>query len=418
MIMIQTRKTAACAAAFILALTMRTAGAADGALQQCVANRAATDDFSGVVTVTRNGKPIISLVRGKLAGDDSAAMTLDTRFNLGSASKMFTAVAIGQLIDGGKIRLDDPLGAFVKDLGPETAAVTIRQLLTHSSGLGDFFKPENMGAMLKARTASDLLPLVAHDKPTFPPGSRFAYSNSGFALLGVVIERVSGLSYGEYLAQHIFSPAGMTQTGLDSKPLATLAVGLTAMRMEMAPGRGRGGSGQVLIGPGDSPRVAGRGSDAGGSDAGDRAVPSARPTLHPAPGATEGYGSPAGGLFSTANDLQRFAGAFLDHRLTLAVTAATFTAPHIVSAPAKPDRAERQYGFGFGVGVEDGHRWFGHNGGTLGANTEFAVFPEDRLTISVLVNRDPPMATAMFAYLKRLLFDPSPVASCGAGGDE
>jgi D-alanyl-D-alanine carboxypeptidase len=417
MIMIQSRKTAACAV-FILALAIRTAGATDGTLQQCVAKKAVQDDVSGVVSVTRNGKPIVSVVRGKLAGDDSAAMTLDTRFNLGSASKMFTAVAIGQLIDGGKIQLDDPLGAFVKDLGPETAAVTIRQLLTHSSGLGDFFKPENMTAMLKARTASDLLPLVVHDKPTFPPGSRFAYSNSGFALLGVVIERVSGLSYGDYLAQHVFSPAGMTHTGLDPKPMATLAVGMTAMRMEMTPGRARGGSGPVLIGPGDSPRVAGRGSDAAGSDAGGRAVSSGGPTLHPAPGATEGYGSPAGGLFSTAGDLERFARAFVNHRLTQPVTAATLTAPHIVSAPAKADSPERQYGLGFGVGVEDGHQWFGHNGGTLGANTEFAVFAEDRLTISVLVNRDPPMATAMSAYVKKLLFDPSLVKSCGSGRRE
>jgi D-alanyl-D-alanine carboxypeptidase len=416
--MIQSRKTAACAAVFTLVLATRTAGAANDALQQCVANKATQDDFSGVVSVTRNGKPVVSVIRGKLAGDDSAVITLNTRFNLGSASKMFTAVAIGQLIDAGKIRLDDPIGAFVKDLEPEIGAVTIRQLLTHSAGVGDFFKPENMAAMLKARTASDLLPLVAHDKPGFPPGSRFAYSNSGFALLGVVIERVSGLSYGDYLTRHIFSPARMTHTGLDPNPLATLAVGMTAMRMEMSPGRAREGSGPVLIRPGDSAYVAGRGSDAVGSDPSGRAVSSGRPILHPAPGATEGYGSPAGGLFSTANDLERFARAFLNHRLTHAVTAATLTAPHIVSAPATADRAERQYGLGFGVGGENGHQWFGHNGGTPGANTEFAVFPQDRLTISVLVNRDPPMATAMFAYVKKLLFDPSPVASCSTGGEE
>jgi CubicO group peptidase (beta-lactamase class C family) len=418
MMMIQSRKTAACAAAFMFALVILTAGATDDAVQQCVANKAAQDGFSGAVTVSRNGTQVVSVVRGNLAGDDSTAMTVDTRFNLGSASKMFTAVAIGQLMDAGKIRLDDPIGAFVKGLAPETVAVTIRQLLTHSSGLGDFFKPENMTAMLKARTASDLLPLVAHDTPKFPPGSQFAYSNTGFALLGVVIERVSGLSFGDYLARHIFAPAGMTQTGLDPRPLATLAVGMTAMQMQMTPGPARGGSGLIMIRPVDSPRVAARGSDAVGSDASGQARSSGTPPLHPAPGATEGYGSPAGGLFSTAGDMEKFARAFLSHRLTSAATAATLTAPHIVSASATADRPERHYGLGFGIGVDGGHTWFGHNGGTPGANTEFAVFPEDNLTISVLVNRDPPMATAMFAYVKKLLFDPSLVASCGVGGEQ
>ncbi len=378
------RKTTARAGTLILligtTLTVvfgtHTAAAIDDALQQCLASKAAQDGFSGVIGVTRNDHPLVAIARGKLAGDESSAITPDTRFNLGSASKMFTAVAIGQLIDAGKLRLDDRVGAFVQGLKPETRAVTIRQLLTHSSGLGDFFRPENMAAMLRARTASDLLPLIADEKPAFPPGSRFAYSNSGFVLLGIVLERVSGLSFGDYLAQHIFAPAGMTRTGLDPKPLTTLAVGMTAMRRET--------------------------------------TPSVAPTLSSAPGATEGYGSPAGGMFSTVGDLQRFARALLDHQLTSASTAAALTTSRIVSAPATAGRPERQYGYGFGVGIENGHPWFGHNGGTPGANTEFAVFPDDRLTVAVLANRDPPMATAMFAFVKKLLFDPSLVASCGA----
>ena len=365
---------------FTVVFGTQTAAATYDALQQCVASKAAQNGFSGVIDVTRNDHPLVSIARGKLAGDESSAITPDTRFNLGSASKMFTAVAIGQLIDAGKLHLDDHVGAFVDGLQPETRAVTIRQLLTHSSGLGDFFKPENMAVMLRARTASDLLPLIAREKPAFPPGSRFAYSNSGFVLLGIVLERVSGLSYGDYLAQHILAPAGMTRTGLDPKPLKTLAVGMTAMGREATPG--------------------------------------VAPTLSPAPGATEGYGSPAGGMFSTVGDLQRFARALLDHKLTSASTAAALATPQIVSAPATADRPERQYGYGFGVGIDNGHRWFGHNGGTPGTNTEFAVFPDDRLTVSVLANRDPPMATAMFAYVKRLLFDPSLVANCVAPSEK
>lgn len=411
-------KIAAFAAALMGLAASRPMKATDATLQKCLAEAAEQYNFSGVIAATADGQPIALLARGTLAGPNSARITADTRFNLASASKMFTAVAIGQLIDAGKVRLDDPIGAFVKDLEPETAAVTIRQLLTHSSGLGDFFKPENMTAMLKARTASDLLPLVAHDKPTFTPGSHFAYSNSGFALLGILIERVSGLHYGEYLARKIFAPAGMTETRLDPKPLTTLAVGMTAMQMDRMPSGARGGSESAGIRRDGIPPAGERGADPAPSSAGGRAESGERSVLHPAPGATEGYGSPAGGLFSTAVDLQRFAAALMDHRLTSAVTTAALVAPQILAVPATPAGPERRYGFGFGVGIENRHQWFGHNGGTLGTNAEFAVFPADRLTLSVLSNRDPPMATRMFAYLRKLALDPSLRASCGTSADK
>ena len=167
----------------------------------------------------------------------------------------------------------------------------------------------------------------------------------------------------------------MTDTGPDPKPLAALAVGMTAMGPDMTPG----------------------------------------PVLHPAPGATEGYGSPAGGLFSTAGDMQRFARALQAGRLVSGRTAAALTSPQIVAAPATSSGPGRYYGFGFGVGTWQGQRWFGHNGGTLGANAEFAVFPKERLTLTVLANRDPPMASAMFAYVRALALNPSLRATCQAG---
>lgn len=410
--MIQSRRTAAAVgAALLLALAAWPAWATDAsdAMRRCLAHKAEQGEFSGVVAATERGRPIAFLVRGKLAGDDSAAITAQTRFNLGSASKMFTAVAVGQLIDAGTVRLDAPIGAYVNGLTPEASAVTVRQLLTHSSGLGDFFKPQNMAAMMKGRTARDILPLIAGDKPAFAPGSRFAYSNSGFALLGILIERVSGLGYGDYLARHIFAPAGMTDTGLDPKPLATLAVGMTAHQPGMAAPGSPGGPGLVLVGPDGRAMTPGAGGDA--PDASNRE----KPALHPAPGAVEGYGSPAGGMFSTAVDMQRFAQALLEGRLTRAATTTALTEPQIVAAAATSSGPERRYGFGFGVGTEEGRKWFGHNGGTLGANTEFAVFPEDHLTLTVLSNRDPPMASGMFAYLRKLVLNPSLRATCATG---
>lgn len=430
--MIQSHRTAVVVGlALMLAFAARPAAATDApnALQRCVAAKAEQLDFSGVVAVTERGRPIAFLARGKLAGEGSAAITARTRFNLGSASKMFTAVAVAQLIDAGTVRLDDAIGTFVKGLTPEASAVTVRQLLTHSSGLGDFFEPQNMAAMMKARTASDILPLIAGDKPAFAPGSRFAYSNSGFALLGILIERVSGLSYGDYLARHVFAPAGMIDTGPDPMPLATLAVGMTAHQSGMAPPGPPSGPGLVLIGPDGRAMTPGAGGDAPGAGnppmlrgpdgpalAPDRAAPAGTPALHPAPGAVEGYGTPAGGLFSTAADMQRFAQALLGDRLTRAATTAALTAPQILAAPATSSRPERNYGLGFGVGTEEGRKWFGHNGGTLGANTEFAVFPDEQLTLTVLSNRDPPMASTLFAYLRKLALNPSLQASCETDG--
>jgi len=394
-------------------------------LQACVAAKAAQDNFSGVVAVEERDQPAVFVARGKRAGEESAPIDARSRFNLGSMSKMFTAVAVGQLIDAGKVRLDDPIGRYVGGLTRETSAVTIRQLLTHSGGLGDFFAPQNMAAMLKARTAADILPLIVAEKPAFAPGSRFAYSNSGFALLGILIERVSGVSYGFYLQQHLFGAAGMIDTGLDPKPLETLAVGMTAggMGMTTASPPTTGESAPVLIGPDGRRMTPGKDApDAKGGlvvlgPDGKEAAPGhqGNNALSVAPGAREGYGTPAGGLFGTAADMQRFAAALVENRLASPATTAALITPHIVAAPATAGHPERDYGFGFGVGTYQGHRWFGHNGGTLGANTEFAVFPDDRVVVTVLSNRDPPEATQMFAYVRGLVLGPPSPATCGPG---
>ncbi|MDP9087428.1 MAG: beta-lactamase family protein [Pseudomonadota bacterium] len=389
-------------------------------LQHCLTVKAQHENFSGVISVSDHGQTA-SIFRGRLADPGSPPIGLRTRFNLASMGKMFTAVAVIQLVEAGKVRLDGPVGLYVKGLTPETSAVTVRQLLTHSAGLGNFFRPQNMEVMLKARTAGDLLPLIATDKPTFTPGSRFEYSNSGFALLGILIEKASGMTYADYLQRRVFDPAGMKDTGLDPRPFSTLAIGMTAGPGALfAPGPGGGGNGLVLIGPDRktmSPGQAPTQGSAGTVSREPRGVmsppTSAKPTLSPAPGATEAYGSSAGGVFSTADDLQRFANALTGNKLTSAAMTTALTNMEIVAAPASEGKPERDYGFGFGVGSKDGHRWYGHNGGSLGANTEFAVFPDDQLVLTVLSNRDPPMATHLFSYALELALHPAARATCG-----
>jgi D-alanyl-D-alanine carboxypeptidase len=342
-------------------------------LQRCMVIAAEREDLSGSILISRGDQIMARVFRGHLQDAASAAIGPTTRFNLGSVSKMFTAVAIGQLIDAGKLHVDQPIGEIVQGLSPEAAQVTIRQLLTHSSGLGDFFRPENMDAMMRARNASDILPMIAGDKPAFPPGSRFAYSNSGFALLGIAIERVGHLSYGEYLRRNIFQPAGMSSTGLAPEPLATLAVGMTAGGM-LPPGGAQGAL--VLIGP-DGKRISpgapvSRSPGAQmligpGGQAIDPGLAGKGPApLRPAPGATQGYGSPAGGLFSTAEDMRHFAVALLTNKLLAPATALAFMSPQIEAAPATADRPARRYGFGFGVTEEAGRRWVGPQWGYAG----------------------------------------------------
>lgn len=374
--------------ALLVASALAASPQAHQPLAACIGRLAEKFDFSGVVSVAGPWGPAV-FARGKLGGPDTAAIGAESRFNLGSAGKMFTAVAIAQLVEAGKAGLDDPIGRHVAGLTPQAAAVTVRQLLTHTSGLGNFFTPENLPAIEKARTVSDLLPLVAGQHPSFPPGSRFQYSNSGYLLLGRLVERVSGQSYGEYLAKHVFGPVGMVATGLDPGPASSQAAGMTTMAPPPAgPGLSRAAAGEQ------------RGPATGGMPRG------------PLRDAREAalHGNPAGGSYSTAPDMQRFLAALLSGRLVSAAMLEKLTAPAPGAPPAKGGAP--QPGHGFGIGAYEGHRWFGHNGGAPGVNVETAAFPDDKISVVVLSNRDPPAASSLFRDLRGALFDAGALAAC------
>jgi CubicO group peptidase (beta-lactamase class C family) len=375
---------AACAASALSASRPGPTARAASPLRECIVKTAQALGFSGVISVVRAAGGA-TYAQGLTDGPGSAPIGAGTPFNLGSTGKMFTAVAVAQLIDAGAIKLDDPIGRHVAGLTAEASAVTVRQLLDHSSGLGNCFAPENLPALIKARSAIDLLPLAANDKPAFAPGSRFSYSDTGFLLLGLMIERVSGRSYGDYLRDHVFEPARMTATSLQPPPEPARAVGMTSMP-PMTPGR------PMLLAPG--------------------AAEPGRGALRPAQEAAL-WGGPAGGAFSTAGDMQRFFAALLAGKLTSAASLKMLVSPQIVAAQASPGQAEGDYGFGFGVGRFDGHRWFGHNGGAPGVNAEATAFPDDQTAIVVLADRDPPAATAVFRQLRAAIFEPAAGKLCG-----
>jgi CubicO group peptidase (beta-lactamase class C family) len=360
----------------------QSASAPDAALRACVAQLASANGFSGVVLVARPGGGFTHSA-GVMAGPGSAPITADAGFNIGSATKMFTAVAVGQLVEAGKIGFDDPIGRHVPGLTAEAAAVTLRQLLTHSSGLPDFFEPQTLPALQKAQRLADLLPLVAGGKPAFAPGSRFDYSNTGFLLLGLMIERVSGKDYGRYLVDHVFAPAGMTSSGL--APPSQRAVGMTTMP-EMPEGMMMAGP---PPGPPPGPLPGPPPGAGGGPPPGMMMMPPPGP-LRPAAEAAL-MGTSAGGSFSTAADLQRFFAAFQAGKLTsLAMRDQLLTRQ--IDVPGPPGQPPRGHALGIGLGEYRGHRWFGHNGGTPGVNVETMAFPDDQTSVVMMANRDPPAA--------------------------
>ena len=241
---------------------------------------AAADQFSGVVLVAEDGEPVFTRAHGQASKAYGVPNRLDTKFNLASMNNMFTAVAVAQLAERGKLAYTDTVGKHLPDYPNREVAerVTVHHLLTHTSGLGDYFNPRWEAKKPRIRAVKDYLPLFAGEPLGFEPGATFGYSNAGFVVLGAIIERVSGQSYHDYVREYVYKPAGMADT--DSYETD-----------QEVPNRAQG---STRMGPGKR--------------------------LEPGPWrnnlyAIEPRGGPAGGGYSTAGDLLRFAVALRDHTL-------------------------------------------------------------------------------------------------------
>ena len=319
--------------------------------RQEVADLSKKDRFSGTVLVAKNGTVLLGEIVGLADIDAKIPNRLDTKFNLGSMNKMFTAVAVAQLAEAGKIRLSDPLSKLLPDYpNAQVGKVTIQQLLTHTGGTGDIFGEEFDAHLAELKEPKDYVALYGRRAPLFPPGSRFEYSNYGFVLLGRVLEKVSGEGYYDYVRAHIYKPAGMTNS--DSYPktekVPNMAVGYTR---EEGPGLKRNDAGRPM------------------------------------------RGSPAGGGYSTVEDLLRFAIALQSHKLlnpeyTDLVTTGKVETP-----------GGGRYAFGFGDFVVEGVRFFGHNGGAPGINAELRIYPVSGYVVAVMSNRDPRGASDLARFI-------------------
>lgn len=191
--------------------------AAVGAYLSGLADR---DEFSGVVLLAAGDQPFFQAAYGMADRERKTPNRVDTKFNVGSINKSFTATAVRLLETAGRLSLDDPIGKFLPDYPNRDAAarVTVRHLLDMTSGIGDFFNPRYQQAdKLKIKSLADYLPLFADQPLEFEPGSRRQYSNGGYVVLGLIIEKAAGMDYYAFIRERIFEPAGMADSGSFAK---------------------------------------------------------------------------------------------------------------------------------------------------------------------------------------------------------
>jgi CubicO group peptidase (beta-lactamase class C family) len=299
------------------------------------------DVFSGTVLIARGDELLLTHACGEASKRFHVPNNIETKLNLGSMNKMFTATAITQLVEKGLLSFEDTIDKHVDEswLPKEiTSKITVHHLLTHTSGLGSYFNETYMkGSKGLYRKVNDFKPLLKGEKPAFEPGKRFRYSNTGMLLLGVVIESVTGQSYFDYIRKNIYKPAGMKNSDSYEMdyPVENLAIGYS-------------------------------------------------PDLKSKYGWQNNLfkhvikGGPAGGGFSTVGDLHRFARALQTGKLVSADSLKILLKDH----------SGEGYGYGFGIVEGPSGRVVGHSGGFSGINGNLDIYLDKGYIVAVLSNYD------------------------------
>ena len=291
------------------------------------------------VLVVRDGRAVVRRAYGFANLEEGVRATPETNYRLASVTKQFTAAAILQLAEDGRLRLDDRLRQWIPSLPNATDAVTIRHLLTHTSGLIDYedVMPPGTTAQLHDLDVQHLL--ESKDRTYFAPGTSYQYSNSGYALLALIVERASGQTFAQFLNDRIFEPLQMRNTVAFEAGVSTVAN-----------------------------RAFGHSEIDGKWRQTDQSLTSAV------------LGD--GGIYSSITDLEKWDAALYDERFRAAFT------PH-----TKTDKPDVQYGFGWRITGET--VW--HSGETIGFRNVIVRYPKRRLTVVILTNRNgpPPYKTAL-----------------------
>ena len=330
-------------------------------------------EMSGVILLAKDDGVIFRRAYGKASLAYEAPMTLSTRLNTASIGKSFTAVAVAQLIDAGKLSLDDAVGKVLPNYPDRVVRdrVTIRQLLTHTSGLGDLYDhPKWPVVRTRIRSVPGYMELVVGRPLLDEPGARYEYSNAGYILLGAIVEKLSGQDFYQYVHDHVFVPAGMTHS---SYPAADDEVLGFATPLTNFMDRGE----TAYIYRLGRPRSA---------------------LLQLA-----ARGGPQGGAAVTGDDLMAYDIAFRAGKLTSPAMVKLMTS---AQGPAVGGRRGAQPdtvpGFGFEVTSRNGHTMIGHQGGDLGVASFVYHFPETGYTAVVMSNRDPRAARVLLQALLAL----------------
>ncbi|WP_460491286.1 serine hydrolase domain-containing protein [Dactylosporangium cerinum] len=274
-----------------------------GAFDRFVARLAAEDAFSGTVLLLHRGRRVLARSYGMANKERSIANGPDTAFALGSITKLFTAVAVVQLVQQGKVSFHGTLGTYLDGFPPDVAGtVTVHHLLTHTSGMGDYMQSPGFWAQAPTWKSIEqawdgIMAFVRGGALAFPPGAGHAYSNSAYQALGAIVAKVSGRSYYDYVREHIFRPAGMTGSDFFTVP--------------------QWRDDRRIARPYSSQQSAAR------VDALDRHI---------------FVGSPAGNSFSTAGDLARFTAALLGDELLSPAYTRLALGPKVPIAPPPPRR--------------------------------------------------------------------------------
>lgn len=324
-------------------------------VDELLARLAAEDRFSGVVLMARDGVPFFEKAIGQADREQRIPIGIDTTFNIASMNKMFTAVAVARLVQQRKLAFSDTVARLLPDYPDKeiAAKITVHHLLTHTSGLGDFFGPELDRNEKPLRQLRDYLPFFTGKPLRFEPGAGWSYSNAGMVVAGLIVERRSGRSYFDYVRRHVYRPAGMKKSDHHDRLPRDLAVGYTRR---------------------DGLWV--------------RQQPPRRP------GSTVDRGTSAGGGQSTARDLLAFDRALRAHKLLDSALTAEITTGKVAS------RGDSKYAYGFAESLVDGKRVVGHSGGYPGVNVALDMYWATGYTVIVLANLDPPIANRIRDYIR------------------
>ncbi len=292
------------------------------------------------IAVVRDGRIAYRKAYGAARLDPRTAAQPGMRFSIGSVSKQFTATAILMLAEDGKLSLDDPVSRFLPDL-TRANEVTIRQLLSHTSGYQDYWPQDYVPPFMRTETtAQSILDRWAKKPLDFEPGTQYQYSNTGYVAAGVIVEKASGMPLLKFLATRVFAPLGMASVADIDRQALGEGDPVGYMRYGLGPQR-------------------------------------------VAPKEGKGWLFAAGELAMTAEDLARWNAGMIDQRLLKPASYRQMQTEVLL---------KNGLGIGYGLGLDvrsrDGHRSLGHGGEVSGFTAANVVFPDDRMAVTVLVNQD------------------------------